>query len=244
MTSGRLLVVEHQADCPPGWLGEWLLEDGAALDVRRPYLGQPLPTDLAGHGGLMVLGGSMGADDESTVPWLADCKSLTLDALDRGTPTLGVCLGHQLVASALGGRVGPNPGGQQIGVLDIGWSPEVHEDPLFEGLAGPARALQWNDDVVLSLPEGAVALARTTDGVLQAARFAPAVWGVQWHPEVDEEIVAAWAEEDRARATPSADAPDLERHVAAVRDATPELRASWRGLATGFWRQCRDRGGS
>lgn len=222
-------------------MGDWLVEDGATLDVRRPYAGDALPVDLGDHDGLVILGGSMGADDEATCPWLAQCKALVRGAVEEAVPVLGICLGHQVVAAALGGLVGPNPAGQQIGVLTVGWTEAARTDGLFAPLAHDVRAVQWNDDVVLEPPPGAVVLAETPTRELQAARFAASVWGVQWHPEVDADLIAVWADEDRERAVERG--VDVDAYVAAVAEATDELRTAWRGLATGFWAQCQVAGG-
>jgi GMP synthase (glutamine-hydrolysing) len=238
-----LLVVEHEDDAPPGWFGEWLTEAGVVLDVRRPYAGQQLPGDLHGHGGLLVLGGDMGAYDDASTPWLTDVKRLIRAGAADGTPVLGICLGHQLTAVALGGSVARNPLGQQIGVLDVGWTPAAAADPLLGPLVArpePCPAVQWNNDVVTGLPDGATVLARTGRGEVQAARFAPAVYGVQWHPEAGEEIVRPWAEHDRDDAAERG--VDLDTYVEAVAAARSELRATWRILAEGFAGLCLDTG--
>jgi GMP synthase (glutamine-hydrolysing) len=236
-----LLVVEHEAQCPPGWLGEWLLEDGERLDVRRPYAGDPLPGDLHEHSGMLVLGGEMGAYDDRDHPWLAEVKDLVLAAVGDGTPVLGVCLGHQLAAVALAGEVAANPQGQQIGVLDVAWTEAAHSDPLLGPLARrdvPSPAVQWNNDVVTRLPAGAVDLARTGRGELQAARLADRVWGVQWHPEVGEEIIRPWADLDRDDAVERG--VDVDACVEQVVAARGELRATWRVLAQTFAAVCRE----
>jgi GMP synthase (glutamine-hydrolysing) len=232
VTTAQLLVVEHQATCPPGWVGEWLTEAGLDLDVRRPYLGDDLPEDVTGHAAMIVLGGSMGADDDAQHPWLTPVKELIRRAAADRTPTLGICLGHQLCASALGGRVERNPRGQQVGVLNVGWTLDVADDRLLGPMAGAVRAVQWNNDIVTETPPGTVVLAQTDNGEIQAARFAPSVWGVQWHPEVGEEIVRNWAESDRDEAAERG--VDLDGYVAAVGAATDELRATWRQLAERF----------
>ena len=232
MSSAPVLVVEHEQTCPSGWMGEWLVEAGAALDVRRPYAGDRLPASLAGHAGLLVLGGSMGAYDEATCPWLGAVKQLLRRAAEDGAPALGICLGHQLAAVALGGRVARNPRGQQIGVLEVGWLPEAREDRLLGPLVGDTPAVQWNNDVVVELPPGAVPLARTPTGELQCARFAPTVWGVQWHPEAGEQIVRPWAEQDRDQAVERG--VDLDSYVADVAAATDPLRRTWSVLADRF----------
>ena len=241
MSNLSLLVVEHEAQCPPGWMGEWLAEAGLAIVVRRPYAGDSLPEDLAGHVGLLVLGGEMGAYDDADHPWLTDVKALCRSAVADGTPLLGICLGHQLLAVALGGQIATGPHGQQIGVLDVGWTPEAYVDPLLAPVAAldDVPAVQWNNDVVTRLPEGAVVLARTPRGELQAARFGSAAWGVQWHPEAGVDIIRPWAVHDRDDAVERG--VDVDAYVEDVAAAGERLRRTWRVLADGFAAVCRAR---
>jgi len=232
----RILVVEHEPQCPPAHVGTWLTDAGAELDVCRPWAGDVLP-GLEAYDGFVVLGGSMGADDDDTCVWLGPVKQLVREAVDRELPTWGICLGHQLMASALGGTVERNPLGQQVGVLDVGWLPEAADDPLV-GVLGPVRGIQWNDDVVTVLPDGAVALARTPAGELQVARFGPAAWGVQHHPEADEPILRSWAAGDRDdHIAQGIDQEALLRDVGAAR---AELDRAWQPLAARFLALCRD----
>lgn len=232
MTQLPVLVVEHEAQCPPGWMGEWLADAGCVLDVRRPYQGDELPPDLEGHRSVLVLGGSVDAYADDRAPWLPQVRQLIRVAAEERVPTLGICLGHQLAAVALGGAVQANPLGQQIGVLDVGWTPAAAIDPLLGAVCSARVAVQWNNDVVVALPPEAELLARAASGEIQAARFAPTVWGVQSHPEVGEEIVTVWAEDDRDSAAERG--VDLDEYVAQVAGAADELRASWRPLATRF----------
>lgn len=232
MSTAPLLVVEHEALCPSGWMGEWLVEAGVDLDQRRPYRGEPLPGDLRAHSGLLVLGGSMGARDDAAHPWLSTTKDLVREGAAQRVPVLGICLGHQLAAVALGGDVVVNPAGQQLGVLSVGWTAEAPGDALLGPLAGPARAVQWNNDVVTTLPPGAVALARAATGELQAARFAPTVWGVQWHPEAGADTIRVWADADRDHAVERG--IDVDAYLADVAAAEDEQRVTWRALAECF----------
>jgi GMP synthase (glutamine-hydrolysing) len=101
----RILVVQHEDQCPPAWFGRWLGEAGCDLDVRRPYAGSPLPDDLARHDAVLVLGGHMGAYDDQEFPWLTQVKVLVREAVTTAVPTFGICLGHQLITVALGGAV-------------------------------------------------------------------------------------------------------------------------------------------
>ena len=236
-----VLVVQHEPECPPGLVGTWLEEARVPLDVRRPYAGESLPAILADHGGLVVLGGHMGANDDGAYPWLGPTKALIRDAAATGTPALGICLGHQLAAVALGGEVRLNPAGYRRGVLDMGWRPEAASDPVVGG-CGP-RAVLWHHDVVTRAPTGTGELGRAETGELLAARFAPTVWGVQCHPEADATIVARWAARGRAEA--GEDPVEIARIDAAERDvgvADAQLRTGWRPLVEGFVAQLEPRG--
>jgi GMP synthase (glutamine-hydrolysing) len=230
--SGPVLVVEHEAQCPPGWVGEWLEDAGMRLDVRRPYRGEPLPPDLSGHAALVVLGGSMDAYADEDHPWLVPVKDLLRQAAAGGTPTLAICLGHPLAAVALGGSARRNPRGQQVGVLRVGWTAAAADDPLFAVLTDVRVGVQWNEDVVDRLPAGAVVLAETTHGELQVARLAPTVWGVQLHPEAGAQIIRAWADNDRDSYRERG--LDIDAYVAQVAAAHDELRAGWRRLGDRF----------
>ena len=240
----RILVVQHEADGPPGHVGRWLLEAGCELDVRRPYAGEQLPHNLEGYDGLLVLGGAMGANDDERHSWLTPTKDLIRLAAEAELPTLGICLGHQLAATALGGVSKRNPRGQQIGLLDVGWTAAAAGDPLLGMVSSaPRRGVQWNYDVVDPLPGGAAVLAATADGEVQAARFGPAMWGVQLHPEVDETIVGAWVTDDER--TELADRGlDADGILTDIEAARAELDEAWQPFAEAFARLVHQRSSS
>ncbi|KRE36090.1 hypothetical protein ASG73_15675 [Janibacter sp. Soil728] len=226
-----LLVVQHQDSCPPGRVGQWLTEAGVELDVRRPYAGDALPDDLSGHDGLLVLGGEMSCGDDEAAPWLPAVRELIRTAAKGATPTLGICLGHQLASVALGGEVAVNPAGRTLGVLTVSPTPELAQDALFATAQGGPVA-QWNNDVVTRLPDGAVRLADNERGDLLLARLAPAVWGVQGHPEADLHVVTGWAVKDSG--SPAVVGIDLPAVLGAVKDAQPQVDATWRPVAQAF----------
>ena len=231
MTPPSVLVIEHERDCPPALFGDWLAETGLRLDVRRPYAGDELP-GLEGYAGFVILGGPMGAMDDEQHPWLGPVKQQVREAAAAGLPTLGICLGHQLIAVALGGDIAVNDLGQQLGVLDVGWTAEASGDPLLGGLATPRRGVQWNNDVVTELPAGSTLLAATAQGEIQAVRYAAGVWGVQLHPEVDLAVLEPWAASDRgSHEALGIDQDALLREVDAARG---ELDDAWRPLAAAF----------
>ena len=221
-----VLVIEHEDDDPIHLMGDWM--DGVDLTVCRPYVGDEVPESVEGYAGLVVMGGEMGAHDDEKAPWLPAVRELIRRATEARVPTLGICLGHQLCAVALGGEVEVNPQGRQLGLLDIGWTAEAEDDELMASVVGPRRAMHWNDDVVTRLPQGAVQLATASTGEVQGARHAPTVWGIQWHPEVDHDLVADWAHDGGL--APS----EQEQLVDDLVRARGDLDEWWRPLAERF----------
>ena len=228
----RVLVVQPEVDDPAHLFGEWLTEAGAVLEVCHPYAGDAVPT-VDGYAGLLVMGGAMSANDDDVLDWVGPVKELIREAVSEQVPTLGICLGHQLMAAALGGRVTPNPRGQQVGLLEVGWTAAARDDRLFAGLATPRRGVQWNYDLVVEPPPGTVVLAETAAGEMQVARYGPAAWGVQLHPEVDEAVVATWVS-DSERAELADRGFDADALVDEIRAARTELDHAWAPLAAGF----------
>jgi GMP synthase (glutamine-hydrolysing) len=231
-----LLIVQHQDNCPPALFSGWLSACGLELDVRRPDRGEPLPTDLAAHAGLLVLGGSMNAHEDTKYPWLPLTKGLLAHAVTSGRPTLGVCLGHQLACVALGGSSRPNPRGQTVGARRIGWrsTARARADSLCREVVDDpdARVPHWNSDIVTDLPQGAVVLAATEDGAPQVVRLGETAWGVQFHPEVDHAVVSEWAEEDREEAQRTG--VDLDGGLQQLKEADRQLHRTGRRLAEAF----------
>ena len=231
MSGTRIAVVQHEADCPPALFGGWLTDAGAELKTCHAYAGEDLP-DPATYDALVVLGGAMGANDDADSPWLAPVRTrIRMHATD-GVPVLGICLGHQLAAVALGGVVETNSRGQTFGLRTLGWTPDAHLDPLMSTVATPRRGVHWHDDVVTDVPEGTVVLARAEGVEVQAARFAPTVWGVQHHPEVEADLIRPWAVADRELHL--AQGLDTEAVLAEIDAARDELEAAWRPLAARF----------
>jgi GMP synthase (glutamine-hydrolysing) len=224
--TARVLVVQHEADDPIHLMGSWMT--GVDLTVCHAYDGDPVPETTDDFDGLVVMGGAMGAHDDEKASWLPAVRELIQQAADAGLPTLGICLGHQLCAVALGGEIEVNPKGRQLGLIDVGFSAGAVDDPLLGAVVGPHRAMHWNDDVVTRLPEGAKQLATAPTGEVQAVRHAPTVWGIQWHPEVDDRLVARWANEG------SLPPAEKERVLDDLVRSRHDLDEAWRPLAERF----------
>ncbi len=230
MPGPRILVVEHEESCPPHLVGVWLTEAGCTLEVCRPYAGDALP-DPTSYDGVLVLGGEMSANDDA-VAWLPPLRAAIREAVRAGTPLLGICLGHQLIAVALGGAIEPHPQGQTVGLSEVRWTEAAESDAWVAGRTGDEVAIHWNNDVVVRLPEGAVALAHSPDGQVQVARFGPSAWGIQAHPEVDADVVRHWAVTERDEHVSLGRDPDAV--LATIEDAGAALAAHWQPLTARF----------
>ncbi|HEY5787430.1 MAG TPA: type 1 glutamine amidotransferase [Microlunatus sp.] len=235
MPTHRVLVVQHTVVCPPGRVGAWLTESDCALEVVRPYAGESHPTNLAGYAALVVLGGEMGAYDDDVAPWLPATRALLAESVAEAVPTLAICLGHQLLAVATGGRVARSAAGQQGGTLPVGLLPAAADDPLFAAVPAGAVATHWNNDLVVEPPPGAVELARTPAGI-QALRLGEVAWGVQFHPEVDLELVGRWAATDVGAGQLSPEQAEIWLTEVESHDAA--LVATWRPFLHRFAALC------
>ena len=228
----RLLVIQPDADDPPGPLGDWLTEAGAELDVVAPPT-DAVPAGLDGYDGLICLGGGMGANDDFDHPWLADVRRLLSAAVTKGLPTLGICLGGQLLAVAAGGSVvagedGPEVGPHLVAKRDLGWT-----DPLFAELPLMPDVLHFHSDMIDRLPPNAVLLASATRYPNQAFRIGRCAYGVQFHIETTTEVVLEWARESPGEAE-FARPGELERER--LDQFHADLAETWQPVAAKFVR--------
>lgn len=230
--SGRLLVIQHEDACGPAWFGEWWAAAGLEYDAVLAHRGDPVPASLGSYDGLVVLGGEMGANDDAQFPWLTPTKGLIRDVSTGGRCFLGICLGHQLAAAALGGEVVRNARGHARGLTPVALTAAGADDPLLSAVRPGATAVQWNGDVVTRLPVGSVELATSPDGTVQAARFGERSWGVQFHPEASPDVFDGWTLGKPSAAAPSG--VDVRAVAADIRAAELRLRADWQPLAARF----------
>jgi len=152
--------------------------------------GEPVPTSLDGADGLVVLGGVMDADETADYPHLLATMDLLRDAAGREAPALGICLGAQLAAAALGGRAYPGPAGEELGWTKVELTEAGRADPVTGALTEPAELFEWHHDT-FDPPPGAVLLASGAVYPSQAFRLGSVV-AVQFHPEVDGPLLRGW----------------------------------------------------
>ncbi|OGU08580.1 MAG: fused gamma-glutamyl-gamma-aminobutyrate hydrolase/peptidase [Geobacteraceae bacterium GWC2_58_44] len=184
------LMVQNDPHCPPGGCSRLLASSGHPFRTVAAYAEQALP-DPAALTGVIVLGGEMGVHDTERFPHLLRVRGFMSQALQAGTPLLGICLGGQLLAQLAGGLVSsPSPHGEK-GVRQVNLNQEGAGDPLFLGLPTPFVTFQLHNDS-FTVPPGATLLADSASCPAQAFRLGSNAYGVQFHPEVDRAIVSAW----------------------------------------------------
>jgi GMP synthase-like glutamine amidotransferase len=197
---GHVLVLQHLAAEGPGSIGDHLEAAGLQLTTVELDEGGVIPP-LDDFDLLLVMGGPMDVWEEDLHPWLRQEKrAIRQWVSELGRPYIGVCLGHQLLADALGGEVA-SMAVPEIGVMEIELTPEGRRDPLFSALRPPVPGLQWHGAQVVRLPPGGVTLATNAWCAIQAFLVGPWAWGVQFHLEVDESTVPEWVQVPEYRST-------------------------------------------
>jgi GMP synthase-like glutamine amidotransferase len=194
------LVIENDPTDDLRRLGEWLTGAGLPLQVVRPHAGDPLPENLDGYAAFVVLGGDQsayaGPDGTPGAPWFPALEGLLRKAVRHRVPTLGVCLGAQLLATAHGGLVERSTSGPEIGPALVGKRDAADTDPLFKRVPLMPDVLQWHVDEITELPYGAVLLAASSRYPNQAFRMGDRAWGLQFHIEGDADMFGEWAHTD------------------------------------------------
>ncbi|MBI5599649.1 MAG: gamma-glutamyl-gamma-aminobutyrate hydrolase family protein [Deltaproteobacteria bacterium] len=184
------VIIQHVAHEGPGILGDFLERNGFIVRRVRVYRGEAVPRDVAENSILIVLGGPMGAYEDDKYPFLKDELRLIGSALKSGVPTLGVCLGSQLMARAAGARVYPG-GKKEIGWYTLRLTAEGARDRLFLGLPSEFMVFQWHGDT-FDLPPGAALLASSDIYPNQLFRVGKRAYAFQFHLEVTEKMIGEW----------------------------------------------------
>jgi GMP synthase-like glutamine amidotransferase len=223
-----VLVIQHIACEPPAAYEDELRARGLKLVRVELDEGEELPT-LDGFGAIVVMGGPMGAYDEGEHPWLVTEKQLLREAVESDVPVWGVCLGSQLLASALGARVyaGDAP---EVGVLPVELTPEAARDPVFAVAPARCHTLQWHGDT-FELPSGATPLATSRMYPNQAFRVGRS-YGLQFHLEVTLQLATEWGQVPAyARSLEATLGPGaLDRMLADVAEHAPAMVTLARSL--------------
>jgi GMP synthase (glutamine-hydrolysing) len=177
-----MIVIQHEPGEGPGTLSPLL----PGHRLVRTFAGDPIPETADA---LVVLGGGMGVRDQDRLEHLRAEQRLLRRCVEEGRPVLGICLGSQLLAAALGGSV-RRAARKEIGFHRVRLDAAARDDALFSGAPESFVAFHWHGDELVP-PAGAVPLASSTQTAVQAFRSGPRAWGVQFHLETDEEVLAA-----------------------------------------------------
>ncbi len=171
------------------WIAAGLSHPGLRSRVVDVQAGEGLPARGAIDG--VVVTGSAAMVTER-LAWSEDLGAWLLGCVRDAVPVLGICYGHQLLAQALGGRVGLNANGREIGTVEVQCVSAGQSDRLFHGMPRQMTVQETHRESVLVLPQAAVRLAENAHDPNQAVRFAPMAWGVQFHPEFSARVSAGY----------------------------------------------------
>lgn len=181
-----LHIIQNDPEVPPGNIIDHLT---IPYTVHHPYRGDLLP-EPSQIPALIVLGGAMGAHDDARHLFLGDLKNLIRQVVAARIPYLGICLGGQLLAAALGAEV-VSGRWEELGVLPVSLTAEGRNDGLLSGITENFTSFQWHHDS-FDIPTGGVLLASSDACPHQAFRVGETAWGLQFHPEVTGKIIRDW----------------------------------------------------
>ncbi len=227
----RILLIDHPVGQRDDRASRWFEERGCSIEWVCPGKGDPLPARPAGYDAVVVYGGTENLSEDQDRPYLREELAWIGDWVGAGRPYLGICLGGQLLARALGAEVGPHPEGQhQIGFVEIEPTPVAGDF-----LDGAIHVYHWHKEG-FDVPEGAALLASGPDFPNQAFRFGASAYGLQFHPEVSPAVITRWMTDSPA----SLEAPgahprhrqlaDAKRHDQAMALWFDRFLARWLSL--------------
>jgi len=226
----QVIVLQHLADEGLGTIAEALDGWGISALTIRIFDGEKVPARIEKADGLIVLGGPVGVYEAAAYPYLSDEIDLIKDALNENKPVLGICLGSQLIAAALGAKVYKS-GRQEIGWRLVKSSAAARNDLLWNAVENQFTAFHWHGDV-FELPDGAVSLASSSLTEHQAFRYGKNAYGILFHPEATREIIFSMTgdfadEAEQAGIAPAKILADTEKHLSTFKATADKILSGW-----------------
>ena len=228
----ELLILQHQAGEGPGTILEEIKKSDHASHLVRLDRGESVPRSAGEWGGVVVMGGSMGVNDQGKFPHLKEEIALLKNFLKEDRPILGICLGAQLLAAAVGAEI--KPGAQEIGWFGVRKMPDAFKDPVLRRLPENFPGLMWHGDHFV-LPQGAAHLLSTDQCACAGFRYGKKAYGLIPHLEmnaamVDEMVANSRKELAAAGVEPAQILEDTSEHAEPVEELARVMWRSWLAL--------------
>jgi len=186
----KVIIIKHIDIEGPGTIGDFLDDNNIPYKIIDVFNGESLPNSLAGVSATVILGGPMNVYEEDKYPFLKAEDEFLRKVIEKDIPTLGFCLGSQLIARAKDAFVKKNPE-KEIGWFKVSLTENGSSDPLFQGFSSEIDVFQWHGDT-FEIPDGGVKLAESEICPNQAFRIGGNIYGLQFHVEVTGDMIEQW----------------------------------------------------
>ncbi len=231
----KILVLQHEAHEGIGAFEPLFHKPGQQVITKKLYSGDQVPLDeeLCEYSGVVLMGGSISANDGDKLKFIADELKMIPQAIQLRLPILGVCLGAQLIAKALGAKVTRGPQ-KEIGWYPLTLAPASNKDPIFGMLPSPAVLFQWHGET-FDIPSGGMRLAGSALYINQAFRYMDRVYGLQFHPEMTDSMLRNWVEIGEqeiidAGLNPKQILTDMLKYIPGMRRWAHQIATGWVAL--------------
>lgn len=230
----KVIIIKHIDIEGPGTIGDFLDGSNIPYHVIDIFNGEPLPDSLSDTSVVIVLGGPMNVYEEDKYPFLKQENEFLKGVIEAELPTLGFCLGAQLIAKAKGAIV-RKASHKEIGWFQISLNVNGSNDPLFQGFSGEVDVFQWHGDT-FDIPEGAVKLAESELCPNQAFRIGNNIYGLQFHVEVTDEMIYQWMDTYKDEVNSLKGIVDPDRIISETKAKSENYKAQAKLFCSNFFR--------
>lgn len=186
--TSKVLVIKHISGSSLGLLEQFLIQKGVLIQYLDITLGEPLPDSVTDYSHLIILGGPISAYEEEKYPFLRDEFALVETAIEQKLPTIGICLGAQILARVLGGKVYRGENGREVGWCEVQFNSAAKQDWLFENFPDRLNVFESHQDT-FEIPPGCLRLASSDQYLNQSFRYQDTAWALQFHLEFNQQVL-------------------------------------------------------